>query len=79
MSMICSSLLCFITSMITGRIGRHEILLTINYNYDKIFDIFLTFLKSKHRVFQELFPRSKNKNLFKYERYGVCYPVTQSY
>ena len=31
--------LCLITSMITDRIGRHEVLLPINYNFNKIRDI----------------------------------------
>ena len=31
--------LCLITSMITHRIGRHEVLLPINYNFNKIRDI----------------------------------------
>ena len=28
--------ICLITSMITNRIGRHELLLPINHNYNKI-------------------------------------------
>ena len=28
--------ICLITSMITDRIGRHEVLLPINHNYNKI-------------------------------------------
>ena len=31
--------ICLITSMITDRIGRHEVLLSINHNFDKICDI----------------------------------------
>ena len=31
--------ICLITSMITDRIGRHEILLPINHNFNKICDI----------------------------------------
>ena len=31
--------ICLITSMITGRIGRHEVLLPINHNFNKICDI----------------------------------------
>ena len=38
-----------ITSMITGRIGRHEVLLPIiNHNYNKICDI-LGFFKTKNK------------------------------
>ena len=33
------SLICLITSMITDRIGRHEVLLPINHNFNKICDI----------------------------------------
>ena len=33
------SLICLITSMITDRIGRHEVLLPINRNFNKICDI----------------------------------------
>ena len=29
--------ICLITSMITNRIGRHEVLLPINHNFNKIF------------------------------------------
>ena len=31
--------ICLITSMITDRIGRHEVLLPINHNFNKICDI----------------------------------------
>ena len=31
--------ICLITSMIADRIGRHEVLLPINHNFDKICDI----------------------------------------
>ena len=30
---------CLITSMVTDRIGRHEVLLPINHNFNKIWDI----------------------------------------
>ena len=32
-------LICLVTSMITDRIGRHEVLLPINHNFNKICDI----------------------------------------
>ena len=37
--------ICLITSMITDRIGRHEVLLPINHNLNKIFEerLFLKF------------------------------------
>ena len=31
--------ICLITSMVTDRIGRHEVLLPINHNFNKICDI----------------------------------------
>ena len=31
--------ICLITSMITDRIGRHKVLLPINHNFNKIWDI----------------------------------------
>ena len=31
--------ICLITSMITDRIGRHEVLLPVNHNFNKICDI----------------------------------------
>ena len=31
--------ICLVTSMITDRIGRHEVLLPINHNFNKICDI----------------------------------------
>ena len=39
--------ICLITTMITDQIGRHEVLLPINHNYNKLCDI-LGFSKSKH-------------------------------
>ena len=35
--------ICLITSMITDRIGRHEVLLPFNHNYNKIGDILVFF------------------------------------
>ena len=34
-----TSAICLITSTITNRIGRHEVLLPINHNYNKIYYI----------------------------------------
>ena len=34
----CGSPICLITSMITDRNGRHEVLLPINHNFNKICD-----------------------------------------
>ena len=33
--------ICLITSMITDKIGRHEVLLPINHNFNKICDIII--------------------------------------
>ena len=46
--------MCLITSVITDQIGQHEVLLTINHNYNKICDI-LGFFKLKHKKFWEFF------------------------
>ena len=46
--------ICLITSMITDRIGRHEVLLPINHNYNKIcyiLDFFLIKTQEIPRVF----------------------------
>ena len=50
-----------ITSMITDRIGRHEVLLPINHKYNKICDI-LGFFKSKHKKFREFFAIAVKKS-----------------
>ena len=41
--------ICLITSMITDRIGRHEVLLLINHNFNKICDIIGYFLHQNTR------------------------------
>ena len=41
--------ICLITSMITHRIGRHEVLLPINHNFNKICDIIGYFLNQNKR------------------------------
>ena len=46
--------------MITDRIGRHEVLLAINHDYNKICD-FLGFFQSKHEKFREFFASSDKK------------------
>ena len=43
--------ICLITSMITDRIGRHEVLLPINHNLNKIFE-------------KRLFFKTRNSNFF---------------
>ena len=49
------SLICIITSMITDQIGRHNVLLPINHNFNKICDIISYNFKSKHKKFKILF------------------------
>ena len=46
--------ICLITSMITDRIERHEVLLPINHNYNKICDI-LGFFKVKTQEILRVF------------------------
>ena len=46
--------------MITDRIGRHEFLLPINHDYNKICD-FLGFFESEHKKFWEFFAGSERK------------------
>ena len=53
--------ICLITSMITDRIGRHDVLLPINHNFSKICDIISYFFKSKHKKFEILF---NNKDFY---------------
>ena len=47
--------ICLITSMITDRIGRHEVLLPINHNFNKICSIIRLFFKSKHKKLKIFF------------------------
>ena len=55
--------ICLITSMITDRIGRHEVLLPINHNFNKICDsIGYNFFKPKHKKFQEFFASNEKKS-----------------
>ena len=42
---------CLITSMITDRIRRHEVLLLINHNFNKICDIEGSYLNKKFQDF----------------------------
>ena len=53
--------ICLIKSMITDRIGRHEVLLPINHNFNKICDIIGYFFKSKHKKFEILFCKQWKK------------------
>ena len=50
-----------ITSMITDRIGRHEVLLPINHNFNKICNIIGYFLNQNTRNSKFCFASSEKK------------------
>ena len=52
---------CLITSMITDRIARHEVLLPINHNVNKICDIIGYFLNQNTRNSKFCFASSEKK------------------
>ena len=54
--------ICLITSMITDRIGRYEVLLPINRNFQKICDIIGYFLNQNTRNSKFCFASSKKKS-----------------
>ena len=53
--------ICLITSMITDQIGRHEVQLPINHNFNKICDIKRYFLNKNTRNSKFCFARSEKK------------------
>ena len=53
--------ICLITSMITDRIGRHEVLLPINHNINKICDLIGYFLNQNTRNSKFCFASSEKK------------------
>ena len=53
--------ICLITSMITDRIGQHEVLLPINHNFNKICDIIGYFLNQNTRNSKFCFASSEKK------------------
>ena len=57
--------ICLITSMITDRIGRHEVLLPINHNYNKICYILDYFLIKTQEILR-VFIASSEKRPFKH-------------
>ena len=63
--------------MITDRIGRHEVLLPINHNFNKICNIIRLFFKSKHKKFEICFASSEKKRPVKRARDGAYCPITQ--
>ena len=68
----------FITRMITDRIGRNEVLLQINHNFNKIRDIIGYFLNQNTRNSKFCFASSEKKKLFKRARDGAYCPITQA-
>ena len=54
--------ICLITRMITDRIGRHEVLLPINHNFNKICDIIGYFLNQNTRNSKFCFASSEKKS-----------------
>ena len=54
--------ICLITSMITDRIGWHEVLLPINHNFNKICDIIGYFLNQNTRNSKFCFASSEKKS-----------------
>ena len=56
-----TSPICLITSMITDRIGQHEVLLPINHNFNKICDISGSFFNQNTRNSNTFFARSEKK------------------
>ena len=63
--------ICLITSMITDRTGRHEVLLPINHNFNKICDIIGYFLNQNTRNSKFCFAGSGKKKPFKRARDGA--------
>ena len=53
--------ICLIMSMLTDRIGRHEVLLPINHNFNKICDIIGYFLNQNTRNSKFCFASSEKK------------------
>ena len=47
--------------MITDRIGRHEVLLPVNHDFNKICDILGSVFESKHKKFRDFFFASSEK------------------
>ena len=65
--------ICLITSMITDRIGWHEVLLPINHNFNKICDILGSFLIKTQEILS--FFASRKKKPFKHARDGMYCPI----
>ena len=68
--------ICLITSMITDRIGRHEVLLPINHNFNKICNIIGYFLNQNTRNSTFCFASREKRKPFKRARDGAYCPIT---
>ena len=64
-----------ITSMITDRIGRHEVLLPINHNFNQICDVSGSLLDQNTRN-SKIFLLAVKKKSFKRARDGAYCPIT---
>ena len=62
--------------MITDRIRRHEVLLPINHNFNKICDILGSFLNQNTRNSEIFLLAVKKKKPYKRARDGACCPIT---
>ena len=63
--------------MITDQIGRHEVLLTINHDFNKICDILLGSFFNQNTRNSEIFLLAvKKKKPFKRARDGAYCPIT---
>ena len=62
--------------MITDRIGRHEVLLPINHNFNKICDIIGYLLNENTRNSEIFIACSEKKKPFKRARDGAYCPIT---
>ena len=68
--------ICLITSMITDRIGRHEVLLPINHNFNKICNIIGYFLNQNTRNSTFCFASREKRKPFKRARDGAYCSIT---
>ena len=64
--------------MITDRFGRHEVLLPINHNFNKICDIIGYFLNQNKRNLKFCFASSEKKKPFKRARDDAYCPINCS-
>ena len=69
------STICLITSMIIDRIGRREVLLSIDHNLNKICDIIAYFLNQNTMKFKNFVLLAVKKKPFKGARDGAYCPI----